>query len=132
MSYTNYNLDIRHQYHVELSGWPDNVPFTSPSHITTSSALQAVRDALKSGICCWMTLSCETREALAKGIQSGNVTKKPRAPRADKGVKCGPRAKPIGKENIPPKKAQNAVARSLPPYCSAENVFTDEEVGSDE
>ena len=115
MSYSNYDIEIRNKYHVELTGWPNNVPFTSPSNITTSAPLRAARDALKSGVCRWTSLSHESREALAKRVDSGEITKKPRAPRADKGVKRGPR---VGKENIPPKstkKARNAVSRAVPP-----------------
>jgi hypothetical protein len=122
MSYTNYDIDIRHRYQIELTGWPAHIPITSPSHITTSAALHAVRDALKSGLCRWTPLSRESREALTKRVESGEVTKKPRAQRADKGTKRGPRV-PSGKENVPPKKSGNTVSRFLPP--SAQFVHDD-------
>ena len=120
MSYINYDVDIRHRHQVELSGWPNHVPFTSPSHITTGAALRAVQDALKSGICRWVPLSRESKELLAQCIESGDVLKKSRAPRADKGTKRGPR-RTTGKENRPPNKARSDIIRSLPPH-SAEVV----------
>jgi hypothetical protein len=120
MSYTNYDIDIRYKHRVELVGWPSHVPFTSPSHITTGVALRAVREALKSGLCHWVALTKDAREKLVKQVEAGEIAKKARATRADKGVKRAPR----GKENIPPpnggaqsiRSARRKVAvRSIPP-----------------
>ena len=117
MLYINYDVDICHRHQVELSGWPNHVPFTSSSHITTGTALQAVQDALKSGICHWVPLSWESKELLTQHIELGDVLKKSHAPRADKGMKCGPH-RTIGKENRPPHKAQSDIIRSLPPHSA--------------
>jgi hypothetical protein len=129
MSYSNYDIDIRYKYQVELTGWPLHIPFSSPSQLTTSTALRAVRDALKTGICRWMPLSKESKEALVKRVESGEIAKKPRAARADKGVKRGPRAR--GKENIPPstKTAARARAvRSVPPSAPMVPENSDEDL----
>ena len=97
------------------------MPFTSPSHITTGAALHAVCDTLKSGICSWIPLTCESRETLVQCVESGDIAKKPHAQWANKGTKYGPQKPWSGKENIPPTKAHNALVRSIPP-CSAEFV----------
>ena len=67
-------------------------------------------------------MSAESREELAKRVESGDVGKKPRAPRADKGKRRGPRLG-VGKENKPPRKT---VTRSIPPR-SAEFVEDDDD-----
>ena len=121
MAYANYDLDIQHRYQIELIGWPSHITFQSPSKITTSAALRAVRDALKSGLCRWAPLSHESREELAKRVDSGQVAKKHRAPRADKGSKRGPRSG-IGKESIPPKQPR----RTTRPNSSLSAEFVEE------
>ena len=74
-----------------------DVSFASPSHIGNGTALRAVHDALRSGICHWVTLSRESREELMAKVSSGKVGKKVRATCADKGAKRS--AKPTKKPN---------------------------------
>ena len=94
MSYMNYDVDIRHKLNVELVGWPESINFTSPSHISNRSALHAVHDALRSGVCHWVTLSRELQEELRAKISSGKVRKKAHATHADKGTKCPAKSRP--------------------------------------
>ena len=101
MNYVNYKTAIVHKYHVQLLGWPSNLPFVNPHQLTTSAAASTLQNALTVSTCKWVVMSKRQRQehtaALAADLQGGQVGKK-RKPRSDKGKKRK-HALPIADDN---------------------------------
>ncbi|KAG1857941.1 hypothetical protein C8R48DRAFT_606727, partial [Suillus tomentosus] len=104
INYTNFDIAMKDKLTIDLKGWPEGVPFQSPTSINDLKALLKVCDALKDGSCRWFHMSPHQREEYAakltahqkKGEVIGKLCKK----HADAGVphKCK------GKENAPLRK----------------------------
>ncbi|KAF8816259.1 hypothetical protein BYT27DRAFT_7067379, partial [Phlegmacium glaucopus] len=96
MNYQNYDAQIILRLGVKLVGWTYH-NLVSPYKIHTIDDLQTLHDALVCGACFWMRLSrgemtrhkadMEKREAM------GEVVRKKRKERSDKGVPKGPKKK---------------------------------------
>ncbi|KAJ7092807.1 hypothetical protein B0H15DRAFT_947631 [Mycena belliarum] len=96
MSYEHYDYDIRALRRFELVGWPEDIAFTRPGHLSAEDA-QRIRNGLKDGSIFWHRMSDrdhkilleeqqEQREATGRGV-------KQRAARSDKGKMRGPQKK---------------------------------------
>ncbi|KAF9037092.1 hypothetical protein BJ165DRAFT_1408497 [Panaeolus papilionaceus] len=57
MNYKNYYRAIVLKHHVHLLGWPQNVPFTTPSNITNIDDARTLRDCLNTKICNWQRVT---------------------------------------------------------------------------
>ncbi len=118
MNYGAYETAIRQQHHIQITGWPEGVEFASPSDISSTQALRALRDALRCGACHWTIMSKrdiqEMNAEVEKQRVNGDVAAKARKPRKDKGTKR-PREDDGGggSENNHPAK-QKKVTKSKP------------------
>ncbi|HEV7736200.1 MAG TPA: hypothetical protein VGO47_02360 [Chlamydiales bacterium] len=100
MAWENYEDKIVLEHSVELTGWPKDIKF-NPGHLGNKQ-LERIQKGIDAGIIKWRKLGDVERaqrgEARFEGINNGTIKTKARAPRADKGVKRGPRkAKGKGK-----------------------------------
>ncbi|KAG6852212.1 hypothetical protein C0991_001954 [Blastosporella zonata] len=154
MSYKRYEVDITQTHGVVLRGWPEGLGFRSPAKITTIEDTRVLHDALTSGECVWVKLTCLEKESRAKDrrnkIASGEVVVKQRKKRSDAGKPRGPRKLKAGekrlheddnnvdKENNGPRKRQQVAQKApklsqLPPMPkSRETVNTTDESKSNE
>ncbi|KAJ7166570.1 hypothetical protein C8R43DRAFT_946115 [Mycena crocata] len=96
MAYVDYNEKVRHEYHVELAGWPEKVPMQAPSKITSTEILRKLRDGLRSGAIHWVHMTKSQQNELALELEArreaNGGTLKKRAPRSDKGKKRASRS----------------------------------------
>ena len=96
MNYVNYKTSIVQKYHVQLLGWPSDIPFVNPHHLTTIAAAKSLQNALTVSTCKWVAMSKrQQREhaiTLAADVKSGQVVGKKRKVRSDKGKKRGKQA----------------------------------------
>ena len=97
MNYDNYEEKVIQRLKVKLIGWPfENI--ISPAKLYTVGELRTLRDALRSGACCWVKLSKTELKThldnMASRREAGGVVGKTRKQRSDKGVKTSPRRKP--------------------------------------
>ncbi|KAJ7182986.1 hypothetical protein C8R43DRAFT_1116599 [Mycena crocata] len=95
MHYHNYNLLIRHELGVELSGWPKDTPFTRPSNLSTEQA-RDIRDRLRAGSIKWVRLTPKQKETLKQKIDAqrkaaGGRKLNARGLRSDRNKLRGPR-----------------------------------------
>ena len=126
MSYSNYDLTIRHIYKVELRGWPPGIKFTSPSNISALGEIKILHSAIKSGKCTWAAMSRAHVAELAEKIKGKGVKK--RATHSDKGKKRSQKGKENaglrgGEDDKQParKKARNA--KKLPVMYHSQSVI---------
>jgi hypothetical protein len=92
MNYVNYKTAIVQKYHVQLLGWPSDLPFVNPHQLTTSAAARTLQNALTVATCKWVVMSKRQQQehaaALAADLQvEGGQAGKKRKPRCDKGKK---------------------------------------------
>ncbi|KAG1884119.1 hypothetical protein F4604DRAFT_1575077, partial [Suillus subluteus] len=67
INYTNFDTAMKEKLAIDLKGWPEGVPFQSPTSINDLNALLKVCDALKDGSCRWFHMSlCQQEEYAAK------------------------------------------------------------------
>ncbi|KAG1846337.1 hypothetical protein C8R48DRAFT_546661, partial [Suillus tomentosus] len=82
INYTNFDIAMKDKLAIDLKGWPEGVPFQSPTSINDLKALLKVRDALKDGSCRWFRMSPHQREEYAAELaarrKKGEVIGKPR------------------------------------------------------
>jgi hypothetical protein len=94
MNYINYRTSIQQKHHVELLGWPVDIPFANPHHITTVAVARKLQKALSVATCKWVLMTKrriqEHAAELALDVEGGNVIGKKRKPRSDKGKKRKP------------------------------------------
>ncbi|KAG1761671.1 hypothetical protein EDD22DRAFT_953773 [Suillus occidentalis] len=133
INYTNFDTAMKEKLAIDLKGWPEGVPFQSPTSMNDLKALLKVRDALKDGSCRWFRMSPRQWEEYAAELaarrKKGEVIGKPRKKRADAGV---PR-KRKGKENAPLRKQVRASGSSTQAPKSVEYIdMTDEENTSED
>ncbi len=57
MHYEKYKTHIVQAYGVELCGWPEGIPFMTPSNIKGIAQLRTLCDALDSSKCHWHELT---------------------------------------------------------------------------
>ena len=91
MNYINYRTSIIQKHHVELLGWPVNIPFANPHQITTIAVARKLQQALSLGMCKWVNMTRQRRQdhatALELDIKGGKMVGKKRKSRSDKGKK---------------------------------------------
>lgn len=91
MNYLNYPISIQQKYHVELLGWPEDIPFANPHHITVVALARKLQHALSVATCKWVVMSTrrvkEHSAMLALAIDGGDTVGKKRKQRSDKGTK---------------------------------------------
>jgi hypothetical protein len=81
MNYLNYPIAIQQKHHVELLGWPQNIPFANPHHITVVAVARKLQHALSVATCKWVVMTTrrvkEHAAALAQlAIDGGNTVGK--------------------------------------------------------
>ncbi|KAG2743411.1 hypothetical protein P692DRAFT_201672374, partial [Suillus brevipes Sb2] len=90
INYTNFSTAIKEKLGIDLRGWPDGIPFQSPTSINDHNALLKLRNALKDGSCHWFRMTPRQREEhsaqLAARRKRGETVGKPRKKRSDAGV----------------------------------------------
>ncbi|CAA7262102.1 unnamed protein product [Cyclocybe aegerita] len=113
MNYSNYLKSIILGLHVHLVGWPEGVPFTSPSNLTTVPVAQRLYNALTAGSCAWASLSSvqlKEYEALQAANETQAVakttTRKVRPDKAEDEVRDED-----DEDDLPPPKKAKATAR---------------------
>lgn len=91
MNYINYKTSIVQKYHVQLVGWPADIPFVNPHQLTTSAAAKSLQNSLTVSTCKWVSLSKRQQKehaiTLAADIEGGQVVGRKRKVRSDKGKK---------------------------------------------
>ncbi|KAG1719171.1 uncharacterized protein EDB91DRAFT_1089486, partial [Suillus paluster] len=99
INYTNFGIAMKEKLGVDIRGWPEDVPFQSPTSINYHNALLKLCNGLKNGSCLWFHMSLHQREEysahLAVWHKKGEVVGKAHKKHSDAGVphKCK------GKEN---------------------------------
>ena len=91
MNYINYRTSIVQKHHVELLGWPVDIPFLNPHQITSVAIARKLQQALALGTCKWVAMTRQRRKdhaaALDLDLAGGKTVAKKRKPRSDKGKK---------------------------------------------
>ncbi|KAG1829627.1 hypothetical protein EV424DRAFT_1316613, partial [Suillus variegatus] len=133
INYANFGTAIKEKLGIDLKGWPEGIPFQSPTSLNDLNALLKLRNALKDGSCHWFRMSPRQREEystqLAARRKRGETIGKPCKKRSDAGLA----RKRNGKENGHPRKRARGSGSSVQPPKSAEFVVTsDEEDTSDD
>ena len=84
-------MAIKEKYGIDLLGWPEGVPFQSPSAITSVEHLRTLRDTLKEGTCRWAYMTRQQRvqyqDQLTQWRNAGEVVGKARKRHSDVGRK---------------------------------------------
>ncbi|KAG1872001.1 hypothetical protein C8R48DRAFT_595213 [Suillus tomentosus] len=90
INYASFNTAIKEKLSIDLRGWPEGIPFQSPTSLNDLNSLLKVRCAPKDGSCHWFRMSprqCEEYNALLEAWRKkGEVVTKPRKKRSDAGV----------------------------------------------
>ncbi|SJL18338.1 uncharacterized protein ARMOST_21924 [Armillaria ostoyae] len=89
MNYQNYEKSVVIRYGVKLIGWPEQIPFGTPSNIRTVPQLRSLRRALQTTVCQWTRLDETEIEELTESILdhegNGEIVGKKRKEWSDKG-----------------------------------------------
>ncbi|KAG1894290.1 uncharacterized protein F5891DRAFT_985172 [Suillus fuscotomentosus] len=133
INYANFGTTIKEKLGIDLKGWPEGIPFQSPTSLNDLNALLKLRNALKDGSCHWFCMSPRQREEYSTQLTArrkrGETIGKPHKKRSDAGLA----RKRNGKENGRPRKHARGSGSSVQPPKSAEFVVTsDEEDTSDD
>ncbi|KAG1831998.1 hypothetical protein EV424DRAFT_1313708 [Suillus variegatus] len=127
-----FNTAIKEKLGIDLRGWPEGIPFQSPTSLNDLNSLLKVRCALKDGSCHWFRMSPQQHEEynalLDARHKKGEVVTKPRKKRSDAGIPH----KRKGKENLHRRKRARAPGPSMQAPKSAEFVCTSEEESSED
>jgi hypothetical protein len=76
MCYEKYHTMIVRQYHIQIQGWPTEIPFNVPK-IASSSDLRHIRQGLESGAIRWVKLTREEiKELNATYLENRPETRK--------------------------------------------------------
>ena len=93
MNYVNYKMSIILKYHVQLVGWPSEIPFINPYQLMTITSTKSLLDSLTVSMCKWVILSKQQQKdhaaALAASAEGGQVVGRKRKVCLDKGRKRG-------------------------------------------
>lgn len=123
MNYVNYNSSIVLRLGVQIVGWIG--PIQNPKEIDDEDLLRSLRDNWTTGECRWEALTPEERANLVTQAKAGNIVKKPRKIRADKGTKRGKAigAGDAGGSEVRTRKVRSdaGVKRKTPPVDVAPN-----------
>jgi len=57
MNYASYATSIQLKHHIELIGWPVNIPFQNPSAIGVVADTHKLHDSLLLGVCIWKVMN---------------------------------------------------------------------------
>jgi len=87
MNYINYICSIVLRFGVKIVGWIGDIQ--NPKEIDDEDLLRSLRERWRTGECRWENLTPEDRAVLLAKVQTGDVARKPRKVRADKGKKRG-------------------------------------------
>ncbi len=94
MHYEKYKTHIVQAYGVELRGWPEGIPFMTPSNIKGIAQLRTLRDALDSGKCHWHELTTgeiqrqeNTKQTAANAGEEPSSKQKERSDKGKKRVR---------------------------------------------
>jgi hypothetical protein len=91
MNYVNYRTSIQQKHHVELLGWPTDIPFANPHQITTVAIARKLQNVLSVATCKWVVMTKrqvkEHNLQLMQNIEEGVIVGKKRKERSDKGRK---------------------------------------------
>jgi hypothetical protein len=91
MNYVNYDKSIVQSHHVKIVGWPESVPFITPSNMTRCDDARNLLHALRSNTCHWVRLSRtevnEHMDSICQREAAGETVGRKRKERADKGKK---------------------------------------------
>lgn len=145
MSYANYDREIHSELHVQLEGWPEGVPFATPSAL--GAKVRILHKSLSNGDCKWVRMKKSEVEELNSRLKK--VPPKERSVRSDKGKKRGKRAQKDkdlvedgggggsdtgGEATRPAKKARqrNTVSKQVPPAYKSRSVIESDDEDSEE
>ncbi|RDB20088.1 hypothetical protein Hypma_012876 [Hypsizygus marmoreus] len=129
MNYANFETVIVEAHHVRLVGWPRQIPFGSPSKLSTTDDVRALRASLQDGECKWEVLNALQRREHSKALTDargrGDAIVKKRKQRSDSGTtRKGGDGQPPSKK----KRKQPSAASMVPPvYKSSELIDDDDE-----
>lgn len=91
MNYVNYKTSIVQKYHVQLLGWPSDIPFVNPHQLTTVATARTLQNTLTVSTCKWVAMSKRQQQehaaTLVANVEGGQVIGKKRKERSDKGKK---------------------------------------------
>lgn len=93
MNYASYATSIQLKHHIELIGWPVDVPFQNPSAIGVVADARKLRDSLLLGACIWKVMNPARRKQHEIEVVATTRPKNTRKVRSDKGSKKN--AKPV-------------------------------------
>jgi hypothetical protein len=126
INYANYETALVEWHHVKLVVWTF-AQFVSPSEISTTDDIRALRNALKSGACKWVRLTkrelADHVATIAERRKGGEVIGKKRKERSDKGKKRKHKDSAMGENDAnesadgvagPSKKPSKAASRPRP------------------
>ena len=93
MNYINYKMSIVLKYHVQLVGWPSEIPFINPHQVTTIAIAKSLLDSLTVSTCKWVILLKQQQKdhtaILVASAEGGQVVGRKRKVRSDKGRRRG-------------------------------------------
>lgn len=93
MNYLNYKTSIVQKYHVQLLGWPSDIPFVNPHQLTTIAAARSLQNSLTVSTCKWVVMSKRQQNEhtviMAADVERGRAVGRKRKVRSDKGKKRG-------------------------------------------
>ena len=91
MNYINYKTAIVQKYHVQLVGWPSDIPFVNPHQLTNTAAANSLKTSLTVSTCKWVIMSKRQQKdyaaTLVADAEGGQVVGRKRKVRSDKGRK---------------------------------------------
>ncbi|KAL0564716.1 hypothetical protein V5O48_017327 [Marasmius crinis-equi] len=111
MSYTQYERQIQHGYHVTIEGWPEHIPKKSPFQLHSAQARE-LHDLWQSNVCHWRKLTKKEQLDLKRKIEEEDKQgeKPARAVRKDKG---GTHSKPSTSQGQAKGKAKQRMSRAF-------------------
>ncbi|THU86730.1 hypothetical protein K435DRAFT_618730, partial [Dendrothele bispora CBS 962.96] len=91
MDYTNFEVNIVAVQGVHIVGWPEHIPFKTPSAMTTSQHINDIYNSWQEGKAHWARLTPAELNKLNRRLQrdeeAGIPIRKRRTERSDKGKK---------------------------------------------
>ncbi|KAG1861620.1 hypothetical protein F4604DRAFT_1683974 [Suillus subluteus] len=127
INYANFNIAIKEKLGINIRGWPEDVPFPSPTSLNDLSALQKICDALKDGSCHRFRMSPHQQDEYGARLtacqKKGKVVGKLHKKHADVGIPH----KGKGMENTHLRKQAQASGSSTQALKSTELVETADE-----
>ncbi|KAG1769948.1 hypothetical protein EV702DRAFT_1202611 [Suillus placidus] len=93
MQWVHYFRNVVQHYQVVMEGWPDGIPFTNLSQVSSAFPdLKMLYERWEEGTTYWKSLSDEEFEKLRlernEKLNNGEIVERRRRTRSDKGTKC--------------------------------------------